>query len=255
MKGRGAQARIAAFLLAQLAAATAGFAQFQSCVFCDVVPFNPDPFPVDPCDTGTLILQGIGYQNPAQNGCSITPVVAVRSTRTDRLVIVSFQVLSDGQIRVDYTVPCSASAGLVGIDVTIDDNPADAIDPYACGNARVAVQPVVLGVTYDAVAARRTAQGVEVRWRTLAEDHTLAFELWARDAAGVASRLDLLAPAEGPGYPYVVVDSSAAARAGRTVAYQLVERTDEGTAGDASGWFAVATPSASGASRSRRQRD
>ena len=38
-------------------------AQYQSCVYCDVEPFDPDPFPVEQCDTGTIIVRGVGYRN------------------------------------------------------------------------------------------------------------------------------------------------------------------------------------------------
>ena len=37
--------------------------------------FTPDPFPVTPCDPGTIILTGRGFQDTGINGCSRTPVV------------------------------------------------------------------------------------------------------------------------------------------------------------------------------------
>ena len=133
---------LALSVMAMVLASPPAFAQFQSCVYCDVNAFNPDPFHVKPCDTGTIILTGVGFTNTNLNGCSTQPSDDVRSTRPDRITITSFMVLSDTQIRITYQVPCNASSGLVGIDARIDDNPGDSIDAYACGNARMYVDAV-----------------------------------------------------------------------------------------------------------------
>ena len=171
-------AALAAFAVSS--APTIASAQFQSCNFCDVLAFNPDPFDVNACDTGSIIINGQGFRATANNGCSGTPVDEVRSTRPDRVLILGFTVLSDTQIRMDYMVPCNASAGIVGIDVTIDDIPGDGIIPYACGIARMFVHARTLAVTWDAASARSVAGGVDVTWSTLSEENTLGFALWTR---------------------------------------------------------------------------
>ena len=62
-------------LLIGLCGASVAWAQFQTCAFCDVNRLNPDPFRVDPCDTGTITLRGVGFLDTQQNGCNTTPLV------------------------------------------------------------------------------------------------------------------------------------------------------------------------------------
>ncbi|MFC2173389.1 hypothetical protein ACFLU6_12260, partial [Acidobacteriota bacterium] len=116
-------------------------AQWQSCVYCDVEALNPDPFPVNPCDTMTIIINGDGYMETGTNGCDVIPTVDVRSRRPDRILILAYRVLDDNTIEVDIEVPCDATPGIVGIDVLIDDNTGDSIPAYACGNLRMEVLP------------------------------------------------------------------------------------------------------------------
>lgn len=287
-------------LLACAVLPAAARAQFQSCNFCDVFAFVPDPFHVRPCESGTIIVEGRGFQSLGQNGCSRTPTVMVRSTRPDRVQILSFRVLSDTQIEVTYNVPCTASPGILGIDVTIDDDPSDSIVPYACGNARMSVtgvcgdgfldpdeecddgntrdgdgcradcsvercgdgvldareqcddgnsadgdgcssqceREVILAVTFESYAASRHAEGVEVRWRTLAEDDALGFVIWRRDGSRTESRLasPVLARGAGSGYGYVDRGASADAEA---LQYRIQELTSSGL-GDSTPWFGLA---------------
>lgn len=236
------------FAALQVVTAGAAWAQFQSCNYCDVMAFTPDPLPVRPCDTGTIVINGVGYSDRFQNGCSATPDVVVRSTRPDRITITAWRVRSDNQIEFDYTVPCNASPGLTGIDVTIDDNPGDAIVPYACGNNRMIVEPLVLSVTYDLVTATRARAGVEVAWSTLSEYRTLGFQVWARRANGSREAVGNPVVAHGAGTPYVYVDSSP--EAWERVSYQVVEINDDGVAGDSSPWV-TARSTASGQPRRR----
>jgi cysteine-rich repeat protein len=260
--------------------AAPALAQFQSCIFCDVQPLNPDPFPVNRCQTGTSIINGIGYRTPSVNGCSVIPTDEVRSTRPDRVTILSFTVLSDTRISFDWMVPCNASTGLTGIDVTIDDDPRDNVIPYACGNLRMRVDPAcgdgttdpgelcddgntnngdgcsdqctiettTLSVEWDTYRAEMAAGGVRVTWRTLSEQDTVGFEVWGRDAVNdlvVRQQVE----ARGAGVGYVFLDPSLSARQRSIREYRIVEFTSNGP-GDATPWFPVSSV-VSGASRGR----
>ena len=111
--------------------------------------------------------------------------------------------------------------------------------PYACGNARIEVESIILAVTWDEYAATRTATGVIVAWTTLAEDDTLGFEIRAMHRDG-SEAVVMTLPAHGPSQPYELRDSRDVARDGTVTAYRVTEIRWDGRRGDATPWFKIA---------------
>jgi len=207
------------------------FGQFQSCLYCDVQAFQPDPLHVKPCEQSTVIIHGIGFQDRSVNDCDRIPTVAVRSTRPDRVEILSFRVLDDTQIEVQFKVPCTATEGYVGLDVTIDDDPGDALQPYACGNARMYVDRLVLAVKLNYLNVTALAEGTRIEWSTSSETNSLGFIVY-KSTGGTSEMRPVntgIIAAKGlsGGAEYAVLDSEPAGS--RTVRYYIL--AEIGTAG------------------------